>query len=345
MRRGAHWLFLLVCLQVAAPAAAQRTSAPSAGVARTFVITGQVRFSDTGMPVEMVKVDLVRFTGETIATAFTRSNGDFEFAGLTRGGYVISVMHDDCEPLQERVEIVNGDRRGVFVYLVRKASAGPQPAGSTVSARELALPPRARAAFDKGTQRLYKKKDAQGSLAHFLRVIEISPDFYEAHYQLGVGYLRLNQQAEAESAFRKAIELSGDSYAEPYFGLASVLCHLKKFRECEAAARRGLEILPNAWDGHYHLALSQMGMNRLDEAEKNLRLVTVMRPNFSEQYLVYANLYIRRKDYPQLLRTLDTYLDLEPEGPASENVRQMREVVKRAVAEQQKNAKAGPGGG
>ncbi len=328
MLRAFSWLLLSLLFLSAAPdTAAQRQ--PSAEAVRAFTIAGQVRFNDTGRGAEMLRVELKRFTGENVATAFTGANGEFEFPGLMRGTYVLSIVEDGYEQIQERVELATIDRRGVLVYLKRQDDQKtPQPA-ETVSARELGLPPKAVEEYRKGYKKLHEKRDAEGSLSFFRRAVKILPDYYEAHYEMGVGYLQLGKQDDAESAFRRSIEHSKDAYAEPYFGLAAVLCNHDKFKECEAAARLGLAIDANAWQGHYHLARSLVGLNRLAEAEEHLRVVTRQQPEFAEPYLSYANIYIRRQDLPSLVRALDEYLRLEPSGPLSESVRQTRDAVRR----------------
>lgn len=328
MVRAFSWLLLPVLfLSAVRDTAAQRP--PSGEIVRTFAIAGQVRFNETGRGVEMLRVELRRFTGENVGTAFTGANGEFEFPGLMRGTYILSVVEDGYEQIQERVELANVDRRGVMVYLKKQNEQKTPQLAETVSARELGLPPKAVEEYRKGYKKLHQRRDPEGSLSYFRRAVKLLPDYYEAHYEMGVGYLQMGNQKEAENAFRRSIERSKDAYAEPYFGLAAVLCNHDKFKECEAAARQGLAIDPEGWQGHYHLARSLVGLNRLAEAEEHLRVVTRQQPEFAEPYLSYANIYIRRQDLPSLVRALDEYLRLEPAGPLSDSVRQTRDAVRR----------------
>jgi tetratricopeptide (TPR) repeat protein len=330
MLRALSCLLLPLLILSAVPdVCAQRQ--PSTEVARTFAITGQVRFNDSGRGVEMLRVELKRFTGEGVATAFTGGNGEFEFSGLLRGTYILNIVEDGYEQIQERIELGTMDRRGIFLYLKKlDDQQTPQP-GATVSARELRLPAKAVAEYRKGYKKLHERRDPEGSLGFFRRAVKILPDYYEAHYEMGVGYLQLGKQDDAEGAFRLSIEHGKDAYAEPFFGLAAVLCNHDKFAECEAATRQGMAIDANSWQGHYQLARSLVGLNRLPEAEAHLRVVTKQHPTFAEPYLAYANIYIRRQDLPSLLRVLDEYLRLEPAGPMSENVRQTRDAVRREL--------------
>jgi hypothetical protein len=67
-----------------------RQPAP-APVQRTFFVHGSIRDNDDNRPLEMIRVDLRTITGETVGTAFSRSNGEFEFHGVPNGVYYVVV--------------------------------------------------------------------------------------------------------------------------------------------------------------------------------------------------------------------------------------------------------------
>jgi tetratricopeptide (TPR) repeat protein len=335
--RRATWLVLPALVLFAFIDSAAQQSAPSTQpTVRVFSISGSVRYGDTGQAVEMMKVDLRRFTGETISSAFTRSNGEFEFGGLGRGNYYIVVEENGYEPIRELVEIANTDRRGVIVYLSKGVQFVNKEDVNPVSARELGLPPKARDAYRKGAARLYDKKDPKGSMAFFRRAVEVLPSYYEAYFQIGIGHMHMGQNLEAEAAFRKAIEMSNDTYAEPYVGLAALLCNAGKFAECVAAARRSVELDADNSQGHFQLARGQVGLNELDAAEGSLKTVIKLKADYADAYLLYSNILIRRKDLPELLKMLDEYLKLQPTGPTSDGVRATRESVVQMIGAQAK---------
>jgi len=328
----ARFVLLAFALLSGVPCHGQARPPSSSAAPRTFSIRGSVRNSDDGRAVEMVKVDLKRMTGEVVGTTFTRSNGEFEFAGLPNGLYIIVVEEKDFEPIRERVEILNSSVPGMFVFLRRPLVPSVSEPGSTVSAHELSLPRKAREAMQKGMQRLYEKQDAKGSLAQFQRAVAEVPSYYEAYLQMGIAYLRLGQTADAEQALHKSIKLSEGRYADAHFALAQMLSDNERFAEAEPPVRRGLELDPNAWQGHYELARALLGLNRLDAAEKSAMQARTRKPDFPLLHLVLANIHIRKGDYPALLEDLDSFLKLDPNGPMSEKARQMREQIQRALA-------------
>ena len=90
--------------------------------------------------------------------------------------------------------------------------ASPNLSSSVVSVHQLQIPEKARNACEKGTRR-FAAKDAAGSIPEFQKAIKAYPDYYEAYAKLGAAELDLEHWGDAESAFRKAIDLSGGEYA------------------------------------------------------------------------------------------------------------------------------------
>ncbi|HJY86674.1 MAG TPA: tetratricopeptide repeat protein [Candidatus Acidoferrales bacterium] len=308
---------------------------------RTFQIQGSLRREEGNQTVEMVRVDLKKLTGEVVSTSFTRSNGEFQFAGLSSGTYYLVIEEKGYEPIREAIEIINSSRLGVYLFLKRPLELGaPQP-GHTVSARELTIPRKAREALEKGMGRLYDKKDPKGSLSFFQRAVTELPSYYEAYEQMGMANMFLGQTAEAEQAFRKSIEASENKYAAAYFRLASLFSDNRRYAEAEPVARQGLALDSSPWSGHFELARALLGLKRPDDAEKSAAQARTRKPDFPPLHLLLANIHIQKHDYPAIVEDLDTYLKLVPNGPMSEQARETREKVKGIMARAQ-NTPAAP---
>jgi tetratricopeptide (TPR) repeat protein len=215
--------------------------------------------------------------------------------------------------------------------------AQTQHSGYAVSVRELSIPPKALHAFEQGMERL-ANKDATGSLPHFQRAILEYAGYYEAYDRIGAANLKLWRVPEAEQAFRKSIELSGGQYAHPLLALGAILDEQEKFTEAESATRRGLDLAPESWTGHYYLALALFGLNRLVEAEKSVHEALRWKTDFPEAQLLLADIHSREEDYRSLLNDLDEYLKLAPKGPASARVKALRESVQGLMLESQNSA-------
>src|SRR2546422_4732413 len=298
-------------------------------------ISGRVLFATDNRPAEGVKVDLRRFSFEPVTTVFTRSSGEFEVSGLASASYLLLVEEQGYEPVQQAVELDLSAGRGLLLYLKKADAERPSPLGHTVSVRELSLSPKAHNAFRMGVERLVKK-DPAGSLVHFQRAVAELPSYYEAYHQMGLAYMRLGQAAQAEQAFQKAIDLSQGRYAEALFGLASLLSNQRRFSEAEPLVRRGVEVGGSSWDGPVERGPGLDGVDPGETAHKIAEEARKHNPDYPLLHLLLANIHIRKRDYPALLGDLDTFLKLEPNGPTSDQVRQTREKVQRALANAQK---------
>ncbi len=135
----------------------------------------------------------------------------------------------------------------------------------------------------------------------------------------------------AAQAFQKAIDLSGGRYAWAQFALGLLVCRRGEYAEAETVIREGLEVDGRSAIGHLFLSVALFRLNRLEEAERSAQEALLRKPGFALAYLVLADVHGRRGEYARQLQDLDAYVKLEPDGPASKQVREVREVVRRIV--------------
>ena len=203
-----------------------------------------------------------------------------------------------------------------------------------VSVRELSIPPKAHRGYKKGIERL-AKDDAAGSLPHFQRAVAEFATYYEAYFEIGAAHLKLGRITDAETAFRRSIEVSSSRYAYPMFALGAILDHQRRFAQAEEVTRRGLNLSPNAWNGHYFLGMALFGLNRLDEAEESVREALRQKPDTVESLRLLADIHIRKRNYSALLEDLDEYLKLDPDSSIGDLARADRAAAQRALDESQ----------
>jgi tetratricopeptide (TPR) repeat protein len=212
--------------------------------------------------------------------------------------------------------------------------AQSRESSDVVSVRELSIPPRARHAFEQGVE-LLAKKDAAGSLPHFQRAVAEFATYYEAYHKIGEADLKLWRISDAEQSFRKSIDMSGGLYAPSLLALGAVLDYQKKFAEAEEVTRKGVDLDPASWSGHFYLGLALFGLNRLEDAEKSVRAALGLKNDFAEAQLLLVGIHSREKDYRALLNDLDNYLKIDPDSPTSVRVRGLRDSAQRMLIESQ----------
>ncbi len=262
-----------------------------------------------------------------MSTTYTSEDGAFEFSVLPNGDYVIQVKVKDYEPLQQTVEIMNGARRGISLFLSKPLIPATSNLNLAISAHQLSAPHKAEDEFEKGMTLLYDKSQYRPAIAQFEHAIRDFPNFYEAYVQIGAAYQNLGQLPAAEEAFRKSVDLSSGQYAEPLFLLSALLSDNSRYEEAATFARKSTAADASSWRGPFQLARALTGLKQFDEAEKFAIQSRDRNPDNAAAYLVLANIHIGRHDYPSLAKDLDGYLKIAPHGSEADRVRKAREQV------------------
>jgi len=113
--------------------------------------------------------------------------------------------------------------------------------------------------------------------------------------------------------------------------LGAILDGRKEFSEADSVLRRGLNLAPTSWQGHYYLALALFGLNRLADAEESVRESLRRKMDFPQAYLLLADIHRRTEDYHSLISDVNEYLRIAPDGPAGNEVRALRESAERMI--------------
>ncbi len=231
----------------------------------------------------------------------------------------------------------------MFAFLLLPLPSAAQSSISryTISARELSIPDKAHRAFEKGALLLLQNNAAE-SLTQFQSAISTFPRYYEAYYEMGVADLRLWRLSDAETSFQKSVDLSGGQFVQPLFGLGAVFVYQKKFQEAEEITRRGLSLESNSWAGHCYLGWALFGLNRLEEAELNVREALRLKADSLESLRLLVDIHSRQKDYRALLEDLDQYLRLDPDSAIATRARSLRATAERLLQSPNTTAQAEP---
>jgi Tfp pilus assembly protein PilF len=299
-------------------------------------IRGVLRDAATGQEVPDAQVNLASdMGGGSVASAVTNTSGTFLLDSIPRGTYTITVQHPDYLSLSQQVTVIGGPLFGLQLSLRKKPTAGGPPVNPApvppAPTRATGIPRTAQETMNRGMELLYVKSDPRGSVAQFERAIMEYPGFYEAYTQLGVAHANLGDAANAEKAFRKAIEVSQEKFADAYTGLAVVLSDAKRFADAEVVARKAVELNPNDWRGQGELGRALHGLQRYQDAEAPVAAASKLAPDNPPLCLLRASIHLQLENYPAMLDDLNAYLKLVPAGPEADRIRTMRDKVQQAL--------------
>ena len=307
-----------------------------------YGISGRVYDEQSQLTVRGVEVTLREPSGAMRAQIQSDDNGRFDFGNVNRGNYEIVASASGYELYSVSVSVGGGATRGMTIYL--KRTVGKQASKqSSVSAHELSMPKKARDLMLSGKQKVFFDKNPEGGLTDLQSAVAIAPHYYEAYYQIGMTLYELGKRDEAETNFRKSIELSKEKYGEPVIGMGTMLLDKGDNSGGEKMIRHGVELSPNFWLGYYELGRAYLAENRLPEAKKAGEQARSLMPTAAIVYRLLANVHMREKDYPALLDDIDTYLKIDPNGAAGTHAKEMRAEVVQKIKDEQvmsKNASA-----
>jgi tetratricopeptide (TPR) repeat protein len=121
------------------------------------------------------------------------------------------------------------------------------------------------------------------AVACYRRALELSPDYPEAHNNLGSALQAQGRLDEAVTCYRRALELRPD-YPEAHNNLGSALQAQGRLDEAVTCYRRALKLKPDLPDVNSNLGLALKKQGRLDEAVACCRRALELRPNYPEAH-------------------------------------------------------------
>jgi tetratricopeptide (TPR) repeat protein len=278
-------------------------------------ITGVVREEPSNDPIPSATVEISRMGVQVVTPVFSGMEGEFLFRGLEEGEYVISAKKEGFNSVSVTVMVLRTGLPDVRISLRRTSPAGVVDPGGPISAHQLQVPRKARAAYEKGRRLLEDENNPSASVPAFEKAVKLFPDYYEAYTELGIANYHLGRVAEAETSLKKAIELSEGKYVKPLYLLADLYNSQRKYQEAEPLARQAVALDDSAWNSFFELARSLVGLKRAAEAETSALRARDLAPKNPQVYLVLANVHVLEENYQAAAHDFDAYLELEPNGP------------------------------
>jgi len=339
----------LLILMSAGPILAQtRGTQPNLA---SYGIRGKI-VAESG-PAERVEVTLERAEQQVVAATFSDSLGNFEFRGLPRGNYYVSVKVPSFEDVRESVDFVPGLTTVVVptIFLNRKAfvTVDAPRDSPIVDVTELDrnYPKEAVKEYENAQEEIRRDNFKKAAL-HLEAALKIAPDYYNARNSLGTVYQRLERFRDAEKEFEKARELNPRS-VQPLINLGSL--YIQEAESTTSGSRRlrgrildeALDVLETAVKlnsrsamAYYLLGTANYKSAFYEEAETHLKRALDLDRRMAPAHLMLANLYMRQGKWAEAIGRLDAYL---AESPKASDRAQVQEIRSKALQNLENSAK------
>ena len=295
----------------------------------SFAIRGQLVTEGASRPASGVTVLLFKADGTTVGQTLTDDTGKFQFRGLTKGSYEVSVALDGQPPMRERVAM-NTQNQIYDVHFYLRGAAGADPAGGTVQLAYLRLPAAARADFDRALARSRGGKHRE-SVDALRKVLARVPDFAPAHNQLGIELYSLGNRAEAGAAFRAAIEADPRS-AHAHANLGKLLNEAGEHLQAIEALKNAVVLDSASALGFFQLGIAYYQLGSLQVSESYLKRAIQL--DAERRYpvrLELANLYLKRGEPALASEQIRAFIAENPGAPQLEAARRTLEKLAAAA--------------
>jgi len=143
------------------------------------------------------------------------------------------------------------------------------------------------------------------------KAIALSPQDFEAHYNLGVTLEKLGKWEDAEASYRRTIALKSD-HADAHNNLGNALQSLGRLEEAAAIYRQTIVLKPDYADAHNNLGVTLKSLGKLDESEICLRKAIALKPDFATAYNNFGVTLGELGRFEEAIRAHNEALALEP---------------------------------
>lgn len=325
IRRNRLWLQVFPALFALALSAAPGVPMAAQEEPIRHSVAGRVLTQD-GRPSQNISVVLSRQDGSRVARKTVGYDGSFVFDSLTSGDYLLTIERPEFASVGRPLAIRNYEEPRTVVLDIRLKG------NESASFREVVKPygslPSDRKAEEKSKKvsrkagRAYLKASAAAAkgdrakaIRHLRKAVEAQPEFFEAHYNLGVHYQALEQWENATRAYLRAIELQSNS-ARPNFNLGVIYHNQGKLDQAIERYRQALEYDPSFAEAHQAQGEARFQQGRPYAAEQHLETATRLAPaRAAPSFGLLVKIQLLNKDPNRAQFYLEQFLQHHPEAP------------------------------
>jgi tetratricopeptide (TPR) repeat protein len=294
-------------------------------------IMGRITVDRKGPVSERILVNLLH-RGAPIDSAYTDSGGTYGFHNLGPDSYEVVVDDDHYQAVREPAIIEPFTLNPMVVVNIRLmpkvgTSAAPEPSrpsganAQITDAREYSarFPKQVRKEFDKGIEADQDGKKDE-AIKHYQKALQVAPDYYPAHNNLGSDYLSKSDFSEARKEFEAVVRLN-QSDAEGYFNLSNVCMMTGGLADAQQYLSEGMRREPDSALGHFLLASLDIKTGKYALAEALLLQTIQLSPMMAQARLQLINLFLQEGKKLEAADQLRDFIKVFPDSPFAPRAR------------------------
>jgi tetratricopeptide (TPR) repeat protein len=317
-----------------------------AQIPETGNIAGQIQIARGNFPPEALLVTL-ETRGAMVGRVYTDGEGRFGFYELQPNPYHVVINEKGYFPIDETVVVNPVLTRTNIIHVTLTAMestrdsdrehdlSGSNPyLKSSTSYMEL-FPKKVVKEFEKGVASDHAGK-TEDAIQHYEKALQMAPDFYAAHNNLGSDYLAKSDFPAARSEFARAIELN-QSDSAAYFNLGNVSMLMGQLADAQQYLNEGMRRQPDSALGHFLLGSLDIRIGKYDQAEAALRQAIQLSPVMAQARLQLVNLLVQRGRKADAVAQLHEFVAAFPDSSFTPKARALMQKLESSADAQVPN--------
>ena len=146
----------------------------------------------------------------------------------------------------------------------------------------------------------------------FETAVNIKPDYFEAHKNLGLVFKNLGQVNESVSSLNMAISIKSD-YFDAHYNLAIILKELGRHDQALKSYEKAISINPNFANAYNNLGNLYLDLGREDDAINSYSRAIQINPNFAQAHNNLGNLFKDIERYEDAIQSYKKAIKANPQ--------------------------------
>ncbi|MDE3200290.1 MAG: tetratricopeptide repeat protein [Acidobacteriota bacterium] len=153
----------------------------------------------------------------------------------------------------------------------------------------------------------YNEEEFEKAIKSFRQALSLRPQYIEAENNLGLALSAANKKADAEAAFKTAIDWQGETPrdAQPFLNVGTLLVESHKSNEALPYLTKAVTLANDNPKAHQELAKAFTELNQMEKAQSELESAVKLAPDISSLHYQLAQVYRKRGLSEQAQREFD----------------------------------------
>ena len=179
--------------------------------------------------------------------------------------------------------------------------------------------------------KIFKEGKYKEAIVTYKLCLDENPEAYQIHYYIGNCYKEMDEIGLAQEEYEKVAQgleqEKRPDLAEIQSEVLSFMGELSLERKDREAAlkyyKEALELDPRDENLAYTVGEVCFSLGKIEDAVYHFNLASELKPTWANPYLKLGYVYLRQEDYQKAKENFNKFLELEPDHPQAENIKEI----------------------